>query len=126
MGLRESRIISYFLKWLNLFLKLPKVIKNLEVENKYYYGNLRDYLEKISREVQFKIREIETKVSDLSHKVTEEGKEVLNKLADLELKSSEVVDKLKELEVKEIPKILEVDKESYLSRAISFFSFILS
>lgn len=118
-GIKRIPVISYFLKWLNLFLKLPKVIKNLEVENKYYYGNLRDYLEKISREVQFKIREIETKVSDLSHKVTEEGKEVLNKLADLELKSSEVVDKLKELEVKEIPKILEVDKESYLSRAIS-------
>ncbi|CAD7777562.1 hypothetical protein DMNBHIDG_01512 [Candidatus Methanoperedenaceae archaeon GB37] len=125
-GIKRIPVISYFLKWLNLFLKLPKVIKNLEVENKYYYGNLRDYLEKISREVQFKIREIETKVSDLSHKVTEEGKEVLNKLADLELKSSEVVDKLKELEVKEIPKILEVDKESYLSRAIRFFSFILS
>ena len=118
-GIKRIPVISYFLKWLNLFLKLPKVIKNLEVENKYYYGNLRDYLEKISREVQFKIREIETKVSDLSHKVTEEGKEVLNKLADLELKSSEVVDKLKELEVKEIPEILEADKESYLSRAIS-------
>ena len=118
-GIKRIPVISYFLKWLNLFLKLPKVIKNLEVENKYYYGNLRDHWEKISREVQFKIREIETKVSDLSHKVTEEGKEVLNKLADLELKSSEVVDKLKELEVKEIPKILEVDKESYLSRAIS-------
>jgi len=117
-GIKRIPVISYFLKWLNLFLKLPKVIKNLEVENKYYYGNLRDYLEKISREVQFKIREIETKVSDLSHKVTEEGKEVLNKLADLELKSSEVVDKLKELEVKEIPEILEADKESYLSRAI--------
>jgi len=118
-GIKRIPVISYFLKWLNLFLKLPKVIKNLEVENKYYYGNLRDHLEKISREVQFKIREIETKVSDLSHKVTEEGKEVLNKLADLELKSSEVVDKLKELEVKEIPEILEADKESYLSRAIS-------
>jgi len=118
-GIKRIPVISYFLKWLNLFLKLPKVIKNLEVENKYYYGNLRDYLEKISREVQFKIREIETKVSDLSHKVTEEGKEVLNKLADLELKSSEVVDKLKELEVKKIPEILEADKESYLSRAIS-------
>jgi len=117
-GIKRIPVISYFLKWLNLFLKLPKVIKNLEVENKYYYGNLRDYLEKISREVQFKIREIETKVSDLSHKVTEEGKEVLNKLADLELKSSEVVDKLKELEVKKIPEILEADKESYLSRAI--------
>ena len=118
-GIKRIPVISYFLKWLNLFLKLPKVIKNLEVENKYYYGNLRDHWEKISREVQFKIREIETKVSDLSHKVTEEGKEVLNKLADLELKSSEVVDKLKELEVKEIPEILEADKESYLSRAIS-------
>jgi len=117
-GIKRIPVISYFLKWLNLFLKLPKVIKNLEVENKYYYGNLRDHWEKISREVQFKIREIETKVSDLSHKVTEEGKEVLNKLADLELKSSEVVDKLKELEVKKIPEILEADKESYLSRAI--------
>jgi len=139
-GIKRIPIISYFLKWLNLFLKLPKVIKNLETENKYYYGNLREDIDQINKEVQVrleklnytydhlsggvseitnKIRGIETKLNDLSYKVTEEDKEVLNRLADLELKSSEVVDKLKELEVKEIPEILEADKESYLSRAIS-------
>ncbi len=136
-GIKRIPIISYFIGWINALLKLPKRINNLEIENKYFYGKLSDYIEEIDNKTHVmtsNFEKIQSKLDELRqlnnvninnhHELSNRLTELSNKLNvninnhhELSNRLTELSNKLEE-SVKEIPEILEADKESYLSKAI--------
>lgn len=114
-GIKRIPIISYFIRWINALLKLPKRIKNLEIENKYFYGKLSDYIEEIDNK---------THVMNSNFEKIQSKLDELWQLSNVNISNyHELSTKLEELEsVEEIPEILEAGDECYLARALEISS----
>ena len=110
-GIKRIPILSYFISWINTLLKLPKRIKNLEIENKYFYGKINDYIEEIDN----KIHTINLNLENIQSKFNE-----LWQLNNTNINNyHELSNRLEELGLtKEIPEILETTDESYLAKAV--------
>ena len=110
-GIKRIPILSYFISWINTLLKLPKRIKNLEIENKYFYGKINDYIEEIDNKIHtinLNLEKIQSRFNELwqlNNTNINNYHELSNRLEELGL-------------TKEIPEILETTDESYLAKAV--------
>jgi len=131
-GIKRIPILSYFISWINTLLKLPKRIKNLEIENKYFYGKISDYIEEIDNKIHainLNLEKIQSRFNELwqlnntninnYHELSNRLEELSNKLDTNINNYHELSNRLKELGLtKEIPEILETTDESYLAKAV--------
>ena len=137
-GIKRIPILSYFISWINTLLKLPKRIKNLEIENKYFYGKINDYIEEIDNKIhtinlnlekiQYRFNELwqlsssNINYHELSNRLEEISNELnsnINNYHELSNRLEEISNGLEEIKsTKEIPEILETTDESYLAKAV--------
>ena len=124
-GIKRIPILSYFISWINTLLKLPKRIKNLEIENKYFYGKISDYIEEIDNKIHainLNLEKIQSRFNELwqlNNTNINNYRELSNRLDTNINNYRELSNRLKELGLtKEIPEILETTDESYLAKAV--------